>query len=243
MKTLKNLLFFVAGFCLIVACSKEDIFPPSPINVDPQSYKISDLKASELNFGWLGSTAGSAFKQGTVLTIENRTARISYIPEWISVEDDDSNPVLENNTVFNDQILWIYPVCKNKAAKRCDSIEIRDISGNKLHISVTQCGCNDIPNVSVHTFMEDPPSYMTIINESGYAANESTQVIVQFTPGNPNYGPNVNFNADYYVYKNSVLVGQGQWILLNWLENNRIVTMNETGKAGDKIMVVIGEHK
>jgi hypothetical protein len=241
MKTPKNLLYFVAGFCLIVACSKED-FEPQPLNAYLQSSKALNLNASVLNFEWLGSHAGQTSKLVTALTIENHKARITYIPEWISVEDDYSNPVLENNPVINDQKLWIYPVCKNGGEKRCDAIEITDAAGFKLQICVSQCGCNDRLSVTVHTFIEDPPSYMTITFESGYAANESSSVSVRFTPVNPNYGPNINFNADYYVYKNSVLAGSGQWILLNRWENNRTLTMNEVGKAGDKIMVVIGEH-
>jgi len=97
---------------------------------------------------WQGSTADSIFINRTILTINNNNnnnvARITYIPEWISVEDDDSNPVSENYPVMNAQRLWIYPVCKNGAEKRCDAIEITDATGVKLQISVEQCGCNDI---------------------------------------------------------------------------------------------------
>ena len=241
MKTLKIFLYFVAGFCLIVACSEEN-FEPQTLNPNLQSLKAPDLNASVLNFEWMGSHAGQSSKLVTALIIENNKARITYIPEWIFVEDDYSNPILENNTVINDQKLWIYPVCKNEGEKRCDAIEITDAKGFKLQICVAQCGCNDRPSVTVHTFTEDPPSYMTITFESGYAANESSSVSVRFTPINPNYGPNINFNADYYVYKNSVLAGSGQWILLNRWENNRTLTMSDVARAGDKIMVVIGEH-
>ncbi len=58
-----------------------------------------------------------------------------------------------------------------------------------------------ICQVYVRTFSDDPPFYMTIIKESGYAANESADISVQFTPRNSNYGYNINFNADCYVKK------------------------------------------
>jgi len=242
MKRLRKLLYFASGICLIVTCTKEN-FGPEALNY--AVLKSTELNASELSLGWHGSTAGSDFRSEIVLTIRNEgnNARIRYIPEWISVEDNNSNPVSENDVVFDGEILLICPVCKNEGGKKCDAIEISDATGQKLQICVSQCGCNDNPIVSVGTFTEDPPSCMTISNALGYTIDGSASVAVRFTPKNPCYAPDVNFNADFYVYKNDVCVGSGQWILLNRLENNRILTMNEPGRAGDKIMVVIGEHR
>jgi hypothetical protein len=243
MKALRKLSLLLSGICLMIACSKGYNETP-PLKADLQTSKTSQLNASEVSLEWHGAFAGSTFKIESVITTDpSGFARIRHIPEWITIEDDNSNALRENTAVTNNQSLWIYPVCKNTEDKRCDAIEIEDLSGNKLQISVSQCGCDDMPNVSVKTFIEEPPSNMTITNETGYTNNGSSSITIQFTPVNPNYGYNVNFNADYYVYKQGVLTGSGQWVLLNRLENNRTLIMSETAKAGDKIMVTIGEHR
>lgn len=180
----------------------------------------------------------SVKKSTTVTLVGIHQATIQTIPSWIAIVDNNTSGRLsEGDTIIDGMLIGIYPSVMNAGDERTGSVILSNQYGDTASVNVIQYAA--IPPPSVSLIVDTPNTSGLSLSGSGTAINNSTNVIMIFTPGNNNYVYGGAMDLSWRATINGIASGDGSFSVFNKVSNTHTIIMSSNAVSGDIIIVYL----
>ncbi len=211
---------------------------PLTISIMPPTVEQSWVHPNSPYFQWLPEGYGSGSGEEVIFDIPLGSAIITSKPSWLTVINSLSHILFAGSSIFDDEIITIYPTNANTGGDNLDNLIVTDSRGNTGTVVVYQEGL--ITPVIVNIILGTAEDY-EISNESYTANTGLNQLIIGFDhtfSGNIWKTINVMDDSLSELYSGSgypagVLVRSGYRV-------SKIMTLSRSLVSGDILTVKIG---